>query len=44
MLRTFSFLGGSTRAVVPDQLKSAVTIACRYDPLIQLLADPLPAA
>jgi transposase len=33
--RTFSFLGGATRAVVPDQLKSAVTIACRYDPLIQ---------
>ena len=24
-----------TRAVVPDQLKSAVTKACRYDPAIQ---------
>ncbi len=33
--RAFSFIGGVTRAVVPDQLKSAVTIACRYDPLIQ---------
>jgi transposase len=33
--RVFSFIGGVTRAVVPDQLKSAVTIACRYDPLIQ---------
>ena len=33
--RAFAFIGGVTRAVVPDQLKSAVTIACRYDPLIQ---------
>ena len=33
--RAFSFIGGVTRAVVPDQLKSAVTVACRYDPLIQ---------
>jgi transposase len=33
--RAFSFIGGVTRAVVPDQLKSAVTTACRYDPAIQ---------
>ena len=33
--RTFAFIGGVTRAVVPDQLKSAVTKACRYDPAIQ---------
>jgi transposase len=33
--RAFAFIGGVTRAVVPDQLKSAVTLACRYDPLIQ---------
>jgi len=33
--RTFAFIGGVTRAVVPDQLKSAVTTACRYDPAIQ---------
>jgi len=33
--RAFSFFGGVTRAVVPDQLKSAVTTACRYDPAIQ---------
>lgn len=30
--RVFAFLGGVPRALVPDQLKSAVTIACRYDP------------
>jgi len=33
--RTFTFIGGVTRAVVPDQLKSAVITACRYDPAIQ---------
>jgi transposase len=33
--RTFAFIRGVTRAVVPDQLKSAVTTACRYDPAIQ---------
>jgi transposase len=33
--RAFAFFGGATRAVVPDQLKSAVTIACRYEPGIQ---------
>jgi transposase len=33
--RTLSFLGGVPRAIVPDQLKSAVVLACRYDPGIQ---------
>lgn len=30
--RTFSFFGGVSRMVVPDNLKSGVTKACRYDP------------
>ena len=34
-VRCFAFLGGVTRDVVPDQLKSAVTKACRYEPSIQ---------
>ena len=33
--RTLTFLGGVTRAIVPDQLKSAVVKACRYDPGVQ---------
>ncbi len=33
--RTLTFLGGVPRAIVPDQLKSAVVIACRYDPGVQ---------
>lgn len=33
--RCFAFLGGVTRDVVPDQLKSGVTGACRYEPKIQ---------
>ena len=33
--RAFAFDGGVPRAVVPDQLKSAVTIPCRYEPGIQ---------
>lgn len=28
----FAFLGGAPRAVVPDNLKSGVTRACRYEP------------
>lgn len=31
-VRAFSFFGGVARMLVPDQLKSAVTRACRYDP------------
>ncbi len=32
--RMFAFFGGVTEIVVPDNLKSGVTRACRYDPLI----------
>lgn len=31
-VRMFGFLEGVPRAVVPDQLKSGVTTACRYEP------------
>jgi transposase len=34
-VRAFEYLGGVPRAVVPDQLKSGVTLACRYEPQIQ---------
>lgn len=33
--RCFEFLGGVPRVVVPDNLKSGVTKACRYEPAIQ---------
>ncbi len=33
--RAFSFFGGVTNAIVPDQLKSAVTMANRYEPGVQ---------
>jgi transposase len=33
--RAFGFFGGVTKAVVPDQLKSAVTIASRYEAGVQ---------
>jgi transposase len=34
-LRAFGYLGGVPRLIVPDQLKSGVTRACRYEPGIQ---------
>jgi transposase len=34
-VRAFTFFGGVPRAVVPDNLKSGVTKACRYEPAIQ---------
>jgi transposase len=34
-VRCFEFLGGVPRDLVPDQLKSGVTGACRYEPSIQ---------
>jgi transposase len=34
-LRAFRFLGGVVGALVPDQLKSGVAVACRYEPGIQ---------
>ena len=39
-VRTFAFLGGVPKAVVPDNLKSGVTKSCRYEPEInQTYAD-----
>jgi transposase len=32
--RAFAFLGGVPQLVVPDNLRSAVTKACRYEPLL----------
>jgi len=34
-VHAFEYLGGSPAAVVPDQLKSGVTRACRYEPELQ---------
>ena len=33
--RAFAYFDGVTEIVVPDQLKSAVVMACRYEPTIQ---------
>ena len=37
-VRAFTFFGGLPQIVVPDNLKSAVTKACRYDPDIKASA------
>jgi transposase len=34
-VRAFQAIGGVPEAVVPDQLKSGVTVACRYEPRVQ---------
>lgn len=34
-VRAFAAFGGVPAAVVPDQLKSGVTVACRYEPQVQ---------
>src|SRR2546427_7568814 len=34
-IRAFEYFGGVPEAVVPDQLKSAVTRSCRYEPVVQ---------
>lgn len=34
-VRAFEYMGGVAAALVPDQLKSGVTGACRYEPAIQ---------
>jgi len=34
-VKAFEFLGGTPAIVVPDNLKSGVTKACRYEPMIQ---------
>lgn len=39
--RAFEFFGGVPRDVVPDQLKSGVTKACRYEPKIQRTYEEL---
>ena len=31
-VRAFAYFGGATRIVVPDQLRSAVRVPCRYEP------------
>ena len=38
-VRAFEFLGGVPGGVVPDQLKSGVTEACRYEPGVQRTYD-----
>lgn len=40
-VRAFEYFGGVTRAVVPDQLKSGVTKACRYEPGVQRTYEEL---
>ncbi|HEY6729337.1 MAG TPA: IS21 family transposase [Polyangiaceae bacterium] len=37
--RALAFFGGVPNAVVPDQLKSAVTLACKYEPGVQKTFD-----
>jgi transposase len=40
-VRCFEFLGGVPRDTVPDQLKTGVTGACRYEPTIQRTYEEL---
>ncbi len=40
-VRAFQDLGGVPAALVPDQLKSGVTLACRYEPGIQRTYEEL---
>ncbi len=42
-VRAFNFIGGVPAMVVPDNLKSAVTKACRYDPEVNLSYQQLAA-
>ena len=42
-VRALEYFGGVPAAVVPDQLKSAVTEACRYEPGIQRTYEELAA-
>ncbi|HVZ34535.1 MAG TPA: IS21 family transposase, partial [Polyangiaceae bacterium] len=37
--RALAFIGGVPNAIVPDQLKSAVTLACKYEPGVQKTFD-----
>ena len=43
-VRALAFLGGVPAALVPDQLKSGVVVACRYEPGIQRTYEELGAA
>lgn len=40
-VRAFEYFGGVTGAVVPDQLRSAVSVPCRYEPGIQRTYEEL---
>jgi len=40
-VRTFEYFGGVPAALVPDQLKSGVTRACRYEPDVQRTYEEL---
>jgi transposase len=40
-VRTFEFMGGVPAVIVPDNLKSAVTKACRYEPELNLTYQQL---
>jgi len=40
-VRAFEYFGGVAAAVVPDQLKSGVTTACRYEPGVQRAYEEL---
>jgi transposase len=40
-MRAMEYFAGVTRAIVPDQLKTGVTKACRYEPGIQRTYDEL---
>jgi transposase len=42
-LRAFAFLGGVPAAVIPDQLKSGVTVPCRYEPGVQRTYEEMAA-
>jgi transposase len=42
-VRAFEFFGGVPAVVVPDQLKTGVTGACRYEPAVQRSYDELGA-
>jgi transposase len=39
--RAFAYFGGVTGVVVPDQLKSGVTVPCRYEPGLQRTYEDL---
>ena len=40
-VRALDYIGGVPAAIVPDQLKSGVTVACRYEPGVQRTYDEL---